>query len=772
MAYAEEGNDFKSGTRYIATTTAEVYQKSTLYDGSGVWYHKVGFIPQNVTCVLSELVYQKGTGELGRVSVGNTYTQTVQNLMDGKNTVVTNELRNKYVLFKCLATVSDSNRNQVSTTVSTDIGNVQITNIIYLPSTQHFYVQPNRTVQLWSGPGTTVTDIDGGQAKTTLVDKKKAGDMISVYATVKASNGATYAAASTSLNRWFMLLDVNGNMTSDIAKADGTQPSITEVMTGGSQGSESAVQGLAQEMSNEFAFANTSYADLEDPNDALDVSYATVADAFASASSAGAALTTDASAQQALQNMMHVIGIPPKITPTADIRYMLTADPKLGLVHTNNFGRVYTELFMEGNTLVSLQPCKVKYLPQMHDDEADTFFAQVGGMLGGELGDDADARSSLTGTLFEAVNNYGTYINTVNLLARSLAIYSGIGEKRYLGLKNAPKYANMDYSWYKIEKLTSDKVEQSNGFFGWVSKEARAAYSRVVTSAINDDTYLHFYGTADGTSVSDSLSVSTRESAMESLFNNNLSQIAQDIQFLAGGRPGTLTTIIDSVAAAGGGIGDSLGGTLGNLLSQSSNYLKGGRMVFPQMIDDCTYDRSFKVSCRFISPSGDPEARFLNCLLPLCYLYPYVIPQQMAESENMYTYPFLCRADVTGLFHSDLAVLSNLAIQRGGPDADAFTIDGLPFEIDVSFDITPLTSRLMVTTARHPIHFIRNNALQEYLGTMCGVSFTGDQMEIKAEVAKSLLGTSITDTLPTMLRSYYSSPVANWLRNVFTFNNW
>ena len=761
MAY----DDFKSGGKYIATTTGSIYQKTMT--GAMTAYVQVGTVPQNTYVTLSELVNVSGVGVLGKISVGGKFNRNRTALADG--TAVTDSLQAKFILFNQLALLDDSNRNQVKTAVSTKSGQVPVSGITYLQETKFFYVQPNRSLQTWSGPGTEVMDVDGNRLKTEARTKYSSGTMVSCVATAKALNGAIYAASSTSLNSWYLLYDVNGNMNSSIADQNGNRPTMTEVITG-MAGSESTVAAQAQQMAADTSNINTLYADLEDPNDALDVTYATVDDAFANATSAGRALATDESAQQALRNMMYVIGIPPKITPTADIRYMM--NPGNGIVHTNNFGRVYTELFMQGNTLASLQPCTVKYLPQMHSDEADNFFATVGGMLGGNLGDDANNEQSLTGTLFECVNAYGSYINCVNLLARTLAIYSGIGDRHYLGKPNAPLYRNMDYSWYKIESLTQDKVAQSNGFFGWVGREVRSAYSKVVTSAINDDTYIHFYGTADGTAVSDSLSVSTRESAMESLFNNNLSQIAQDIQFLAGGRTGTMANIIDAVAIAGDDLGGSLGGTLGNLLSQSSNYLKGGRMVFPQMIDDCSYDRSFKVSCRFISPSGDPEARFLNCLLPLCYLYPYVIPQQMAESENMYTYPFLCRANVTGLFHGDPAVLSNLSIQRGGSDADAFTIDGLPFEIDVSFDITPLTSRLMVTTARHPIHFIRNNALQEYLGTMCGVSFTGDQMEIKAEVAMSLLSTTITDTIPSMLRGYYSSPMANWLREIFQFNSW
>ena len=216
-----------------------------------------------------------------------------------------------------------------------------------------------------------------------------------------------------------------------------------------------------------------------------------------------------------------------------------------------------------------------------------------------------------------------------------------------------------------------------------------------------------------------------------------------------------------------GNVAGSFSQTLGNLVQYGANYLKGGRLVFPQMLDDCTYDRSYTGSCRFVSPSGDPEAIFLNCYLPLAYILPYVLPQML--SDNMYKYPFLCRINAQGLFHCDLAAMTNLRIQRGGQDGTAWTADGLPFEIDVSFDITPLYSKLMVTSARHPVLFLSNSALQEYLGALCGVSFTGYQFELKLNILKSIMGNYLSDTIPSMLRGYYSTNVAEWLRRLFNF---
>ena len=137
----------------------------------------------------------------------------------------------------------------------------------------------------------------------------------------------------------------------------------------------------------------------------------------------------DSESWEGLHNMQYVIGIPPKITPTADPRYMMDKSP------SNNFGRAYTEMFMMGNTVFSIQPCKVKYLPGFSDDEKNTFFNMVASSVA-NLADDANLVGSdgvqLSGQLFEGQPDYNEYINTVNILARVISILLGIGDKEYM----------------------------------------------------------------------------------------------------------------------------------------------------------------------------------------------------------------------------------------------------------------------------------------------------------------------------------------------------
>ena len=543
-----------------------------------------------------------------------------------------------------------------------------------------------------------------------------------VYATAKSAEGGTYGAIDTGRTQWVMLKGSNGvlltNFTETGTKTDNENASAVDTKTD----SMAALQDMIDNTAT--LAANTTFSD---------------------------------ESLNGLHNMQYVIGIPPYITRAADPQYMKNSSP------SNVFGRCYTEMYMMGNTVFSIQPLKVKYLPGFNDEQRGYFYNAIANAVD-SLGDDDGIEGSLTGQLFEGVPDYQDYINTVNLLARTMAVYIGIGDKTY---RTGTKYKNMDYSWYKIRD-NSHRTQGDGSLFATITSPIRWAADKLVTSAINDDTYMHFYMTADGTSINESMSVSTKSSSLESLFNNNLSSIAQEIQFLTGAESGiyfsnALADVVSSVGSTAG----SFSKTLGNLVMYGANYLNGGRLVFPQMLDDCNYDRSYSGSCRFVSPSGDPEAIFLNCYLPVAYLLPYVLPQML--SDNMYKYPFLARIDAHGLFHSDLAAITNLRIQRGGQDGTAWTNDGLPFEIDVSFDVTPLYSKLMVTSARHPILYLSNSALQEYLGAICGVSFTGDQFQLKLNILKTLFGNYLTDTIPSMLRGYYSSTPAEWLRKFFNF---
>lgn len=723
---------FDPSKTYRSSTTASIY------DGSGNFQ---GFMKSGVSV---KFVEGSDTTFFGNRSAARIAASPAAYFTrNGSSSASTNAAGYYAMMYQFAEVGNNGTVNTTSTTVSGSRSYISGIQASSNPTT--YKVKTNYQVQTFTGPSST--EYTTGPVYTS-------GESIAIYATVKDDNGNTWGATNYSLTNWCLYKDSNGNLSTCLTTDDASSNQKAESTSTASQTQTTAKVNASGTVT-----------------DSSDATYNNMQDVVDSINEAASNMSYDDSESwEGLHNMQYVIGIPPKITPTADPRYMMNRSP------SNNFGRAYTEMFMMGNTVFSIQPCKVKYLPGFNDEEKNTFFNMVASSVA-NLGDDASLVGAdgvnLSGQLFEGQPDYNEYINTVNILARVISILLGIGEKEYMN--TGKKYKNMDYSFYKIQD-NSYRYESDGSLFGTVSSAVRWVGDKLVTSAINDDTYIHFYMTADGTSVNESMSVSTKSSGLESIFNNSLSELAQEIQFLSGGSTGAAVdeAINDAVGAVSGfveGVGGvasaTLGTTIGNLVKSGAGYLKGGRMVFPQMLDDCSYDRSYSGSCRFISSSGDPESIFLNCYLPLCYLWPYVLPQML--SDNMYRYPFLARCNAKGLFHCDLAAVTNMSIQRGGADGTCWTADGLPFEIDVSFNITPLYSKLMVTSARHPLLYLSNSALQEYLGALCGISFTGDQIKLKLGILRTLIGNEITDTIPSMLRGYYSSGVANFLRQLFNY---
>jgi len=111
------------------------------------------------------------------------------------------------------------------------------------------------------------------------------------------------------------------------------------------------------------------------------------------------------------------------------------------------------------------------------------------------------------------------------------------------------------------------------------------------------------------------------------------------------------------------------------------------KVKYPDLWSDSGYTRGINFNFTFQSPYGDPLSIFKYVYVPFFALLAFAMPRQAAE--NGYVSPFFVRADVPGLFTSDLALISNLSFTRGGAN-NLWTKDGLPRAIDVSISLMDL----------------------------------------------------------------------------------
>ena len=422
--------------------------------------------------------------------------------------------------------------------------------------------------------------------------------------------------------------------------------------------------------------------------------------------------------------------------------YTDAVDPALnvGAARSGNqiMGRMTAQRIMHDPTIISLCPGKVKFSSGSGSDGAQRLYDYVANGTGdiGSISEDSFGNDKM---LFTFKQDYSNYMNYVNLLAGAMACYMKIGDEEvYLPSNDGTakssgiKFRNMDWRKYQ---LPSETVESTGGLFNKVQKELE-----------NTQRYVHFYG-QNNSSYNEDMSTSTRESNIKSQIEGamssfNGSDIMQDVTFMSGFSTDESTAALLGMIKNNSGLDSTTG--LGQILGLAGDYLKGGHMVFPQMIADSTFGKSISLSFKFVSPYGDPKSCFMNCYLPLAYLMAMSLPRQLGA--NSYTYPFLVKVYSKGWMNCEMGVVTSFRVQRGGQEDTQWTSDTLTTEIDVSMDVTPLYNSLMVSKVGNPannLNFFKNTGLQEYLGTICGMNMKGDIGNIQLQLARMLAGQSV-----------------------------
>jgi len=195
-------------------------------------------------------------------------------------------------------------------------------------------------------------------------------------------------------------------------------------------------------------------------------------------------------------------------------------------------------------------------------------------------------------------------------------------------------------------------------------------------------------------SISESMSNDFKDSQLAGK-TKEISDAAREIQFLTGQTP-TSSNLVNKISDIIDGIGTNLGSifnnnALGNGLQSAGEGLgaavSGINLFYPQIWSDSSFSRSYSVNFSFVSPYGDPDSIFYYVYAPFLFLVAMSFPRQFMG--NGYSSPFLIRADVPGLFTTDLAVITSINWNKGGSDG-LFTKDGLPLAMDVSINIKDL----------------------------------------------------------------------------------
>ena len=392
-------------------------------------------------------------------------------------------------------------------------------------------------------------------------------------------------------------------------------------------------------------------------------------------------------------------------------QFLPNTDPKIDeTTEIDSFGRIYAEKIVAPMPLMFMTPGVPSFMTSFSEKQKSSMLEKIIGIDGNDL-DNLTNESS--GKYYSLKYSYIEYFNYVNAMLRSAAFFLGIESEEING--RCLSELNWFYSPYNDDPTTD--IFDNNGLRSFLGTYAGA---------------IPFYVEAE-TRISDNFSNQTTQSTLASL-TDTLSDKARELNFLIGSAAGgsgagdlyedLLSVGTDSIENVSSTISGILGqnNILSNILNGAKTLISGGKMMFPELWSDSTFSRSYSVTLKLVSPSGDKLSIFLNILVPIYHLLGFVLPRQSTGSKQSYFSPFLIRAYYKGLFNIDMGIITDMDITKGS-DGE-WTPEGLPTVAEVSFTIKDLYDGLFMSTAGHgkDISIMSNITELDYIANSCGIN--------------------------------------------------
>lgn len=566
------------------------------------------------------------------------------------------------------------------------------------------------------------------------------------YAYVGAFNNGAKLTIHDSSNGWYK---VSG--TSGWGKLNNVWVSKQYVIETSTQGYGylSKTDVKAQTTNDGLSSSNQSSANLA-LNANYQRNYSTIYNDSYSGDSSKRYLGTDDYYKKLMSKLNYCFGTPPKYNMDIDIQYV----SDVGL------GRVMGQTYYSNPTILSICPGKVKMFPQLFNKKArdnafNTIYEAARGAGDGSvvqkiLGDKNS--DILNGPLYEFSQDTQDYAKRLNLLCRTCAILLGIGDDK-MPYTSTP-LRSFDYAYWSIRKKYSPSTgKQQNVFTDFWAGGIQAA-----ANAVGDENYIHFLVSNENTSISEGVTTDVEASFLENIVSSTNS-IANQLSYFSG-------VGFNNQMDAKANIDNALNGIIGEAgwTKLVDNVLSGGKLKIPKIVGDTNFSQSISCSLKFLSPYGNPKAVFLWCIVPVCHLYALALPKQL--SDSMYSYPYIIKVFQKGWFNSNLAVISSINLVRGGNDDTSWSSAGLATEWTVNFEITPLYSQLTMPSTDHPLLFIKNDGLIDYLGNLCGFDLKANNLNVKAKLLTSFIKNRFTD-IPNDIQRWVSDGISDSISKVF-----
>lgn len=439
-----------------------------------------------------------------------------------------------------------------------------------------------------------------------------------------------------------------------------------------------------------------------------------------------------------ISNLRGIFGMPYQFMDSVDPR--LTSEP-------DAIGRKYAKEIVSTMPLLLITPGKPIFMAKFNNEDKQNVLRKFIDVASGhESGIIDTVLSDTFGKYYSLEYAYKEYFEYVNPMCRTAARIMNLHTKTVDGVK-------LDsYNW----------MNQANNNFSKLFTVYRGCTAWYCQSESN---------------ISESFSNNTTESMIASSINSSISDKAREINFLLGTvnsstKKGTLLdkfTNADNLTKSMENVTDMIGELLGNnsaggIFSSITNaaltVAKGGKLVFPQLWSDFSFNRSYSVSLKLVSPDGDPLSIYLNIIVPMLHLLGLVLPREASDNTGHgYISPFLVRAFYKGFFNVDMGIITNLSFSKGTDSA--WTLDGLPTTVDVSFEITDLYSDMYMSNMDGRNNLLKNIILMDYISNLCGVNIN----EVDVFRGIDLYLTQYSNKIPDTWNMKIQGTMDQWISN-------
>ena len=254
--------------------------------------------------------------------------------------------------------------------------------------------------------------------------------------------------------------------------------------------------------------------------------------------------------------------------------------------------------------------------------------------------------------------------------------------------------------WGSISNIDIDQNNQEN----------LNSLKNKINKILGDGSYPFFkYICSEETTADDSISNTDGESMVKGLFDKG-SSIAREISFVTGGgdavtalqglseklapkdqdgnikKDGIAASIFGSMIPSGlQAMKDGANSVFGEDIVDI--VLKGNSIIYPKIWTGSTIVRTISLQIRLYSPYGDWNSVFMNILLPYMVLMGLALPRQTYPS--FVSFPFSFSLEVPGLISSEMSMITNLSVRRGGR-YDAWSDASFMRGMDITVTVAPL----------------------------------------------------------------------------------